>query len=71
MLAQFCTFTLDSDEEVRVNASQVRCIKAVKAVTHAGPPAEIWSRVEFDQNHYVIVKATPSEVERGLTTEDE
>lgn len=68
MLTQFCTFTLDSDEEVRVNASQVRCIKAV---AHAGPPAEIWSRVEFDQDHYVIVKARPSDVERGLTTEDE
>jgi hypothetical protein len=68
MLAQFCTFTLDSGEEIRVNAMLVRCIKAVE---NPGPPAEVWSLIEFDQNHSVIVKAKPSDVERGLTTEDE
>jgi hypothetical protein len=68
MLVQFCTFTTDNNEEVRVNAWQVRCIKMV---AHAGPPAETWSRLEFDQNHYIIVKAKPSDVERGLTTDDE
>jgi hypothetical protein len=68
MLSQFCTFTLDSGEEVRVNALQVRCIKAEP---QAGPPAEVWSRIEFDQNHSILVKTKPSDVERGLTTEDE
>jgi hypothetical protein len=68
MLAEFCTFTLDSGEEVRINALQVRCIKAV---AHVGPPAETWSRIEFDQYHHVVVTAKPSDVERGLTTEDE
>lgn len=67
MLAEFCTFKLENDEEVRINALQVRCIKPV---AHIGPPAETWSRVEFDQYHHVIVRAAPSDVERALTTED-
>ena len=64
MLTEFCTLKLDSDEEVRINPLQVRCIKLF---AHPGPPAETWSRVEFDRDHYIIVKATPSDVER---TED-
>jgi hypothetical protein len=67
MLTEFCTLKLDSDEEVRINVLQVRCIKAF---AHTGPPAETWSRIEFDQYHHVIVKAAPSDVERALTTED-
>ena len=67
MLTEFCTFRLDTDEEVRINPLQVRCIKLF---TPPGPAAEAWSRVEFDRDHYVIVKATPSDVERALTTED-
>jgi hypothetical protein len=65
MLAEFCTFTLDSGKEVRINPLQVRCIKP-----KAGPSAEAWSRIEFDRDHRVIVKAAPSDVERALTTED-
>jgi hypothetical protein len=65
MLTEFCTLKLDSDEEVRINVLQVRCIKP-----EAGPSAETWSRIEFDQYHHVIVKAAPSDVEHALTTED-
>jgi hypothetical protein len=65
MVIQFGSFKLKNGDVVRINPSQVRCIKEQK------DGEKIISLIEFDQNHSVIVDAKPEDVERGLTTEDE
>ncbi len=57
MRVDFCTFTDGLDKPVAVNPQQVRCVRTHSDGTH----------IEFDDKHYVVVKASVAEVERGLT----
>jgi hypothetical protein len=60
MRVDFCKFTDLNDNQVAVNPLQVRCVR------HVPPDC---SRIEFDNDHYVIVRISVAEAERGLTIE--
>jgi hypothetical protein len=59
MPTEFCTFTDRDGNLVAVNPQQVRCVR---------PTMPDSARIEFDDNHYVIVKASVIDVTRGLRT---
>jgi hypothetical protein len=63
MRVDFCTFTSEDDGEVIVNPLQVLYLRTVdKGKT---------TRIYFGPDDYITVNGSPSEVEDGLTIQDD
>jgi hypothetical protein len=62
MRPEFVMFTDVNGQQVAVNPVHVRCVRSSMEGT---------TTIEFDQGHYVMVKATLIDVTRGLRTGQE
>ena len=62
MRPEFCMFTDVNGQQIAVNPVHVRCVRS-------GMDGS--TTIEFDQGHYVLVKAALIDVIRGLRTGQE
>jgi hypothetical protein len=58
-MVDFCTFMDRDGNVIAVNPLQVRCVR------HSPQDA---ARIEFDDNHFIIVRASVVDVANGLRT---